>query len=100
LRVTKGSARWFVAPVTCELIPSQGDFNEPLPVVPLGRCGALHRGLGFLLWIVLAAHEADFSQPIWTSAWQFPPYDCGGEMLLLMLYARHGCCQQRSALAV
>lgn len=67
-----------VAPIASELMPGQGQFDELLPVGAFGRRGALHRRLGFMLWVVLRTHEANFSRPIWTSAWQFRPYDCGG----------------------
>jgi hypothetical protein len=53
-----------------------------LPVRTFGRHGALHRRLGFMLWIVLGTHEANSSRTIWTSAWQFRPYDCGVNAVL------------------
>jgi hypothetical protein len=49
-----------------------------LPVWAFGRRGALHRRLGFMLWVVLGTHATNFSRRIWTTAWQFRPYDCGG----------------------
>ena len=49
-------------------MPGQGQFDESLPVGAFGRRGALHRRLGFMLWVVLGTHATKFSQPIWTSA--------------------------------
>jgi len=46
-----------------ELMPRQGQLDQPLPVGTFGLRGPLHCGLGFVLWIVLGAHEADASRP-------------------------------------
>lgn len=74
----KSAPSLVVAPIASELMPGQRQFDESLPVGAFGRHGALHRRLGFMLWVVLGTHAANFSRPIWTSAWQFRPYDCGG----------------------
>ena len=66
------------ATIARELMPSQRQFDESLPVGTFGCRGALHRGLGLVLWVVGRTHAANFSRPIRTSAWQFRPYDCGG----------------------
>ena len=76
-RKSMSSVRPLFAPVAGELMPGQGQLDETLPVRTFGRHGALHRRLGFMLWIVLGTHEANSSRTIWTSAWQFRPYDCG-----------------------
>src|SRR3954471_413673 len=76
-RNRESSVRPLFAPVAGELMPGQGQLDETLPVRTFGRHGALHRRLGFMLWIVLGTHEANSSRTIWTSAWQFRPYDCG-----------------------
>lgn len=68
-----------VAMIAGELMPSQSELDESLPVGAFGRRGALHRRLGFMLWVVRRTHEANSSRPIWTSGWQFRPYDCGGQ---------------------
>lgn len=49
-----------VAPIARELMPGQGQFDQPLPVGAFGRRGALHRRFGFLLWVVLGTHEGQF----------------------------------------
>ena len=46
-----------------ELMPCQGQPDEPLPIGAFGLRGPLHRGLGFVLWIVPGVHEADPSRP-------------------------------------
>lgn len=74
----KSALSLVVAPIASELMPGQGQFDQSLPIGPFGRRGALHRRLGFMLGVVLGTHAAKFNQPIWTSAWQFRPYDCGG----------------------
>ncbi|WFU77353.1 hypothetical protein QA645_22620 [Bradyrhizobium sp. CIAT3101] len=74
----KSALSLVVAPIASELMPGQGQFDQSLPIGPFGRRGALHRRLGFMLGVVLGTHAAKFNRPIWTSAWQFRPYDCGG----------------------
>jgi hypothetical protein len=81
-RESVGSVRPLFAPVAGELMPGQSQLDETLPVGTFGRHGALHRRLGFMLWIVLGTHEANSSRTIWTSAWQFRPYDCGVNAVL------------------
>ncbi len=71
------SVRVLVAPVAGKLMPGNGELDEPLPVGTFGCGRLLHRGLSLMLWIVLGTHEPNFSRPIWTSGWQFRPYDCG-----------------------
>ncbi|MCK1388130.1 hypothetical protein [Bradyrhizobium sp. 21] len=71
------SVRPILAPLAGELMPSQGQLDETLPVGTFGCHGALHCRLGFMLGIVLGTHEANSSRPIWTSGWQIRPYDCG-----------------------
>lgn len=46
-----------------ELVPCQGQLEEPLPVRTFGLRSALHCELGFMLRIVLGAHEADPNRP-------------------------------------
>ena len=70
-------ARLLLAGTAGELLPRQGQLNQSLPIGALGFRGQLHCGLSFVLWIVLSTHETEIRRPIWTSAWQFPPYDCG-----------------------
>jgi hypothetical protein len=62
-----------------------------LPVGTFGCHGPLHRRLGFVLRIVLGTHEPDSNRTIWTSAWQFRPYDCGVNTLLTRI------CEARSS---
>ncbi|MBC9880272.1 hypothetical protein G8O24_23380 [Bradyrhizobium sp. INPA01-394B] len=47
-----------VAPIARELMPGQGQLDEPLPVGAFGRRCALHCRFGFMLWIVLRTHGA------------------------------------------
>jgi hypothetical protein len=35
-----------------------------------------------MLWIVLGTHETEPSRSIWTSGWQFRPYDCGVTVII------------------
>ncbi|MGY4376017.1 hypothetical protein ACVWZ3_003656 [Bradyrhizobium sp. i1.3.6] len=52
--------RLLVAPVAGELMPGQSQLDQSLPVGAVGgRRGPLHRRLGFVLWVVLGAHEAE-----------------------------------------
>ena len=78
VRSGRSAAPLVLAPIAGELMPGQSQLDQSLPVGAFGRRGALHRRLGFMLRIVLRTHEANSSRPIWTSAWQFRPYDCGG----------------------
>ena len=42
-------------------MPGQGQFDKSLPVGAFGRRGALHRRLGFMLWVVLGTHAANLA---------------------------------------
>lgn len=66
-----------VAPIAGEFVPGQSQLDQSLPVGAFGCRGALHRRLGLVLWIVRGTHEANSSRQIWTSRWQFRPYDSG-----------------------
>lgn len=78
IRLKMHSVRPLVAPVAGELMPRQGQLDQPLPVIAVGGCrGALHRRFGLMLRVVRRAHESDIIRPIWTSGWQFRPYECG-----------------------
>jgi hypothetical protein len=66
-----------VAPFAGELMPGQGELDQPLAIGAFGRRGAPHRRFGLMLWVVLGTHEPNISWSIWTSAWHFRPYDCG-----------------------
>lgn len=48
----------FIVWIAGELMPRQGQLDQPLPIGTFGLRGPLHCGLGFVLWIVLGAHEA------------------------------------------
>ncbi|KRP92525.1 hypothetical protein AOQ72_30700 [Bradyrhizobium yuanmingense] len=45
-----------IAQIAGELVPCQGQLDQPLPVGTLGLRGALHSGLGLMLRIVLGVH--------------------------------------------
>lgn len=53
-----------LAAIARELVPGQGQFDETLPVGAFGRRGALHRRLGFMLWVVLGTHAANCNRSI------------------------------------
>lgn len=88
-RVTE-SIRLFFAPLAGELVPRQSELDQALPVVAFGGGSLLHRGLGFVLWIVLGTHALHPNRPIWTCGWQFRPYHCGLTLASLGLL-RRGC---------
>ena len=46
-----------IAPFAGELMPGQGQLDQPLAIGALGRRGAPHRRLGLQLRVVLGTHE-------------------------------------------